>query len=217
MRHRRPGFTLVELLTVIAIIGILAGVLFPAIGGIRKRATRATSQAAFSQLANGILKYKQTYGFYPDINTSTGTYTTANDSRHLLNGNAQYCHNFIKAMSGKQVNGSALAVADRNRFNRNAEEFYAFAKEDYFDLTAAMAGNPVLIDRFGNHNIRLIFDTDNNGSIRNQSGMTLPEDLLPISTATGLPARVIIFTTELDVGSTEGLGRSDCMDVIAIQ
>ncbi len=120
-------------------------------------------------------------------------------------------------MSGKQVNGSALAVADRNRFNRNAEEFYAFAKEDYFDLTAAMAGNPVLIDRFGNHNIRLIFDTDNNGSIRNQSGMTLPEDLLPISTATGLPARVIIFTTELDVGSTEGLGRSDCMDVIAIQ
>ena len=80
-----------------------------------------------------------------------------------------------------------------------------------------MAGNPVLIDRFGNHNIRLIFDTDNNGSIRNQSGMTLPEDLLPISTATGLPARVIIFTTELDVGSTEGLGRSDCMDVIAIQ
>ena len=130
MRHRRPGFTLVELLTVIAIIGILAGVLFPAIGGIRKRATRATSQAAFSQLANGILKYKQTYGFYPDINTSAGTYTTASDSRHLLNGNAQYCHNFIKAMSGKQVNGSALAVADRNRFNRNAEEFYAFAKED---------------------------------------------------------------------------------------
>ncbi|MFM8905682.1 MAG: type IV pilin protein [Verrucomicrobiota bacterium] len=217
MRHRRPGFTLVELLTVIAIIGILAGVLFPAIGGIRKRATRATSQAAFSQLANGILKYKQTYGFYPDISTSPGTYTTATDTRHLLNGNAAYCNNLVRAMTGKQVNGSALAVADRNRFNRNAEEFYAFAKEDYRDLTAAMAGNPVLIDRFGNHNIRLIFDTDNNGSIRNQSGMTLPEDLLPISTATGLPARVIIFTTELDVGSTEGLGRSDCMDVIAIQ
>lgn len=216
MRHRRPGFTLVELLTVIAIIGILAGVLFPAIGGIRKRATRATSQAAFSQLANGILKYKQTYGFYPDINPTPGQYRTNQDTAHLLNGNAGYCHNLIKAVSGKQVTGAALTQADRNRFNRNAEEFYAFAKEDYFDLAVAMAGNPVLIDRFGNHNIRLIFDTDNNGSIRSQSGMTLPEELLPIGTATGLPARVIIFTTELDVGSTEGLGRSDCLDVIAI-
>lgn len=217
MRTRRPGFTLVELLTVIAIIGILAGVLFPAIGGIRKRATRATSQAAFSQLANGILKYKQTYGFYPDIATSAGTYTTASDTKHLLNGNPAYCHNLIKAVSGKQVTGAALAAADRNRFNRNAEEFYAFAKEDYFDLTAATAGNPVLIDRFGNHNIRLIFDTDNNGSIRSQTGVTIPDELQPISTTAGLPARVIIFTTELDVGSTEGLGRSDCLDVIAVQ
>lgn len=216
MRDRRPGFTLIELLTVIAIIGLLAAVLFPAVSGLRRRATRATSQAAFSQMANGILQYKQTYGFYPDISTSPGSYSTSTDSAHLLNGNPAYCSNLVRALSGKQVNGTALSLAERNRFNRNAQEFYAFAQEDYFDLTAAMGGNPVLVDRFGNYNIRLIFDTDNNGSIRNQSSMTIPADLAPIGTATGLPARVIIFTTDLDIGSTMGLGRGDVMDVIAI-
>ncbi|MGA0134213.1 MAG: type II secretion system protein [Opitutales bacterium] len=218
MRSRRPGFTLIELLTVIAIIGILAGVLFPAISGIRKRAVKATSQTAFSQLANGILKYKQTYGYYPHI--GTGNYNTASDTLHQINGDVTLCTKMVKAMSGKNPNGSALSAADRRDFNRNAEEFFAFAREDFFDYTAASAGNPVLIDRFGNHNIQMIFDTSGDGSIRSVTvpGLSeLPEELVPISTTGGLPARVIIFTSENYVGSTEGLGRSDCADVVAVQ
>ena len=46
--RRRPGFTLIELLTAIAIIGVLAAALFPAIGGIRKRARQSSAQTAFS-------------------------------------------------------------------------------------------------------------------------------------------------------------------------
>ncbi len=213
----RSGFTLVELIAVISIIGILASVLFPAITGIRKRATRATSQAAFSQLANGVLKYKQTYGHYPDIFESTSTYSPASDHLHRLDGNSEYCHRLIKSMTGKQASGLPLTRDDRQRFNRNAEEFYAFSKEDFSNLENALTGNPVLIDRFGNFNIRLLFDADNNGRIKGQSGFAVPDELKPIQEATGLPARVIIFTTELDVGSVEGLGRSDCLDVIAIQ
>lgn len=215
MSHRRDGFTLIELLAAIAIIGILAAVLFPAIGGIRKRAVQATSKAAFSQLANGILKYRQTYGFYPNIGSET--YKTSVDTLHQLGGGSvDPCTKLVKAMSGKNPDGSPLDKNDRNSLNRNAEEFFAFAREDF----SATAGTPYLADRFGNQAINLIFDTSNDGRIKDISipGLSqLPQELAPISTAGGLPARVIIFTSENLVAPQGSLDKSDCMDVIVIQ
>jgi len=50
-KSRRPGFTLVELLTVIAIIGILAGLLFPTIGEVLKDAKKTVSLNNLGQIA----------------------------------------------------------------------------------------------------------------------------------------------------------------------
>ena len=47
---KRTAFTLVELLVVMAIIGILAGILFPALGGIRKKARRTQSHNLVTQV-----------------------------------------------------------------------------------------------------------------------------------------------------------------------
>lgn len=216
--RRRPGFTLIELLTVIAIIGILAGVLFPAIGGIRKRARQSSAQTAFSQWASGIARYKQTYGFYPNIG---GTYATNLDTLHDLNDVAVNGR-FVRALSGRQPTGTALAVADRRALNRNAEEFVAFGRDDFED-PANFSDASRLVDRFNNRRIRVIFDTDNNTSIRNISvpggPLSLPAELRNISTAAGLPARIIIYTTDLgdDFESFEGLGASDFAQVFAIQ
>jgi prepilin-type N-terminal cleavage/methylation domain-containing protein len=216
--RRRPGFTLIELLTVIAIIGILAGVLFPAIGGIRKRARQSSAQTAFSQWASGIARYKQTYGFYPNIG---GTYATNLDTLHDLNDVAVNGR-FVRALSGRQPTGTALAVADRRLLNRNAEEFVAFGRDDFED-PANFSDASRLVDRFNNRRIRVIFDTDNNTSIRNISvpggPLSLPAELRNISTAAGLPARIIIYTTDLgdDFESFEGLGASDFAQVFAIQ
>jgi len=216
--RRRPGFTLIELLTVIAIIGILAGVLFPAIGGIRKRARQSSAQTAFSQWASGIARYKQTYGFYPNIG---GTYVTNLDTLHDLSDVAVNGR-FVRALSGRQPTGTALAVADRRLLNRNAEEFVAFGRDDFED-PANFSDASRLVDRFNNRRIRVIFDTDNNTSIRNISvpggPLSLPAELRNISTAAGLPARIIIYTTDLgdDFESFEGLGASDFAQVFAIQ
>lgn len=216
--RRRPGFTLIELLTVIAIIGVLAGVLFPAIGGIRKRARQSSAQTAFSQWASGIARYKQTYGFYPNIG---GTYVTNLDTLHDLS-DAAVNGRFVRALSGRQPTGTALAVADRRALNRNAEEFVAFGRDDFED-PANFSDASRLVDRFNNRRIRVIFDTDNNTSIRNISvpggPLSLPAELRNISTAAGLPARIIIYTTDLgdDFESFDGLGASDFAQVFAIQ
>lgn len=50
---RRLAFTLIELLTVIAIIGILAAIIIPVVGSVRKKAQQATCLSNMRQLGIG--------------------------------------------------------------------------------------------------------------------------------------------------------------------
>ncbi len=54
----RKGFTLVELLVVVAIIGILAGLLLPAVLNARERARQGTCMNNQHELALGVLQYE---------------------------------------------------------------------------------------------------------------------------------------------------------------
>ncbi|AHF92896.1 N-terminal cleavage protein [Opitutaceae bacterium TAV5] len=53
--HGREGFTLVELLTVIVIIGILAGILIPVVGTVRKKARSAQCLSNLRQCGAALL------------------------------------------------------------------------------------------------------------------------------------------------------------------
>jgi type II secretory pathway pseudopilin PulG len=59
------AFTLVELLTVIAIIVVLAALLLPAGALVKKHAIIHATQAQMAQLETAIDRYKSAYGFYP--------------------------------------------------------------------------------------------------------------------------------------------------------
>ncbi len=56
-RSRKSAFTLIELLTVIAIIGILAAILIPTVGAVKKRAIKSQCASNLRQLGTAINLY----------------------------------------------------------------------------------------------------------------------------------------------------------------
>jgi prepilin-type N-terminal cleavage/methylation domain-containing protein len=63
--QNRHGFTLIELMVVIVIIGILMALILPALNGARIRARVTQVSTEISQLENGIAKFKSIYNLDP--------------------------------------------------------------------------------------------------------------------------------------------------------
>ncbi len=72
-KKKGAGFTIVELLIVIVIIGILAAITVVAYNGIQQRANNSARISAISQLMKLINGYTATYGTYPTTFGSCGT------------------------------------------------------------------------------------------------------------------------------------------------
>jgi len=77
--NNRKAFTLVELLVVIGIIAILAGLLLPAISQMHRSAQITGQKADFATIANALDAYKADFGDYPrnDVLTRFATVPTA--------------------------------------------------------------------------------------------------------------------------------------------
>ena len=82
LRSRSHGFTLVELLTVIAIIAILMGLLFPAIGVVKEQARKAEAKTTCTAIVAAVKAYNTEYGKFPN---PTGT-TTAPTADVIVGG-----------------------------------------------------------------------------------------------------------------------------------
>lgn len=77
--QRREGFTLVELLVVIAVLGILAGIAVPRLTGVKNRAVIASGNSALGSFNTALGLYHAEFG----------TYAKAPDGTDLDNTNVQ--------------------------------------------------------------------------------------------------------------------------------
>lgn len=109
MKSAKKGFTLIELMIVISIIGVLVGLLTPMISNAQKNAVKATSKTFFSNMVNALERYKDEYGYFPD-------FLTARDRTNLDDGN--YAENFVKAVTGVDCDGKNF----RSPTGRNSTE-----------------------------------------------------------------------------------------------
>src|SRR5437868_8288931 len=86
----RKGFTLLELMVVIAIVAVLAGLMFPAVQSVLERAKKVQAKNDLTQIVTAINAFYTEYGKYPLPAAAGGDgykcgATTGTTSKDILN------------------------------------------------------------------------------------------------------------------------------------
>jgi len=151
---RKNAFTLIELLMVIAIIGILAGILIPTVGAVRKQANIAASKSQLSNYVTAITMFKGEYGYLPFI-------TAAGDQTIDLSSGTQ-SEDFIKTLSGRDPStGNPVTEGG----NRRRIAFHSFSDSEFLLNDDDSVSQTQLADRFNNTKIKIMLDGDGDGQI----------------------------------------------------
>jgi type II secretion system protein G len=83
---KQTGFTIVELLIVIVIIGILAAITIVAYNGIQERAAFSSYKSDINSINKAILLYHADNGAYPGNNAPSGTCWTNGGTVDFISG-----------------------------------------------------------------------------------------------------------------------------------
>ncbi len=147
--RQRRGFTLLEMLTVLAILGILAAFVVPSVSSARRSANKAKARVQFTQWAAAIESFRSEYGYYP-----------AFDASNLVNGGATTSdHLFYDILVAKKRDGTALTAGGAAALqNRKLISFYAFSDADF-------TPGYLIRDPFDNTAIAVLVDKDLDGVI----------------------------------------------------
>lgn len=102
-KSTKPGFTLVEMLVVVALIALLAGILIPVVKRAMDRAKEAAVQTQIQKISTGLETYKLDFGAYPSSLPQTVDGVDADADRQNTGANhvVQGFHRLAFAMIGR--------------------------------------------------------------------------------------------------------------------
>lgn len=103
-RSVQKGFTLIELMIVVAIIGILAAIALPAYQDYTIRTQVSEGQTLMSGAKNGVMDFWAQRGRFPANNTSAGLTASASITGSYVTGVEVATGGVIVATYGKKVN-----------------------------------------------------------------------------------------------------------------
>lgn len=195
--RRARAFTLVELLAVIAIVGILAAILIPTVSGARRSAEKARTRVQFNQWASAIEAFRSEYGYYPSF-----------DPSNLVNPEGQstagdVLHQFHDVLAARRRDGTALpayspgnSITAPETENRKRIVFYSFSESEFTPVGSEVPN--LLKDGSDNTEIAVLLDRNLDGVINGADYGTLPlvAGMRPTTTdvtATGIRAGVAFY------------------------
>lgn len=150
--HR--GFTLVELLTVIAVLAILAAILVPVVGRAHESAIRAQVKTQFAQWAVAMEAFRSEYGYYPNFASATAAPLPSACGINEVPGL------FVQTLTGRRADGAVADLARAVAANPRRIGFLAFTAQEL-----GHEPNPEVGDAFGNSQIVMLVDRDGDGLI----------------------------------------------------
>jgi type II secretory pathway pseudopilin PulG len=197
----------VELLTVMAVIGILAAIVVPTVSGARTAANKARTRAQFSQFGSAFEQFRQEYGAYPQLYTNAAQKlvnqgaTTQASSNHLFHDVLVGVHRDGSALPPATTGTPTPAAAQNTRRIR----FMSFTESDFVTAADVAAGRNTnaqlnfIRDPFYNTSIAVVTDSNLDGVIngRDSTGGFPPVTVAGTTTT-------IRPTTVVTTGTTGG-------------
>jgi type II secretory pathway pseudopilin PulG len=160
---------------VIAIIGILAGILIPTVGAVRTQANKAASKAQLSNYVTAITMFKGEYGYYP-----------FSDAQDDDGANINSLADFIETLSARDDSGETISTGG----NRRRISFHSFSESEFLLKDDDTLDYSTIADRFNNSQIFIAIDGDGDGEVSVPGNSKLKSSVTAyvVETDTGAPA-----------------------------